>query len=487
MKRKLVSNVTFESQAKVLKQIPTTIQNLPSDTLLHIFQYLHNFREVFRVVSKTCKVWYLVLQENEHTIFNTIDIAHNQLAMLRRVRYKSTTVTENEILSLLELCKNQKIKQWNFRKVRRVKMTEKILQTMLDYNMFNGIEVLSFTCDNSSEIVTLMEQVAKQCSGSLKELDIQVDNWGSSVCFLNECADTLEKYTCYNEKFDNLSKNLVLPNLQYFQVGRASFIDNLIPKCPNLVELAWPHGEMSPISVEQIQLLAKYCHNFNKITLGARYLKELELITTSCVSFPSLKELTITDGYYYDNELQDVGKICKKLEKFVDETESGFDAYTYEELLRDIGSTIKYLDIRLPYETPAETFEELPSLCPNLQYLSLSRMFGYPNVYGVYKEKGSKLIDFFDKFTNLNTLRLSIRINRVGKDDDERESRKQVINGLIKVAGLRDRGYLSQEPVVIEFEDACLYSIRNVHPTWNFDIRIIDAGIGTMVMEVIKK
>jgi len=134
-------------------------------------------------------------------------------------------------------------------------------------------------------------------------------------------------------------------------------------------------GAVSNSTVAQI---AEHCPNFKAISVGARYLKELDLISAITQHLPNLEELTITEGQIYDDELQTLSK-CKRLRKLQNREEPAeFYTYSYGNLLQDIGSTLVSLDIYLDDSiggTPAEILDFMIENCPNLEYLSLETIF----------------------------------------------------------------------------------------------------------------
>ena len=131
-------------------------------------------------------------------------------------------------------------------------------------------------------------------------------------------------------------------------------------------------GAVSSLTIAQI---AEHCPNFKAISVGGRYLKELDLISAITQHLPNLEELTITEGQIYDDELQALGSKCKRLRKLRNREEPAeFYTYSYGNLLQDIGSTLVSLDIYLDDSigaTPAEILDFMVENCPNLEYLSL--------------------------------------------------------------------------------------------------------------------
>jgi hypothetical protein len=523
MKRKAEEACDQEPESKVAKHPSHSIDNLPKDVLISIFSFLDNIQDVFKSVSRTSKSWLSVIKDEEHSLFKSIVIADSQcLPMALQMQSALPLMPESDLLLLVELCKKNKVEKWIMDDglAEPIQFTVNVLNRMVEYKLFQGIKVLEFN-DAFTKVATdtILSPVAQQCAGTLEELVVgSQDHYNS---FLVQCAATLKKLKCTTSVTD-LPDNLVLNNLEHIIIGEGrddyTMIQNLISKCPNLLELDWGDGDYAPIDADTITFVSQNCLKFQSITLGARYLKEMDLIRTASSRLTNLKELIITDGYYYDDELQEIGQHCKKLEKFVDKCEDmDFDNYTYENLLRDIGKSLKYLDIRLPYDTLEQALEELPKVCPNLETLSLTS-YMVP-LDGVNAEDGMedrgedgdengrrddmgadatepsiKLIEYFNKIPKLTSIivaaaedenEMSVAVNDA---EVEKKFRRNLMNKLVTKYGLRHANFASETPKIVELDNSCLYRISNVHPDWTFEAKVLpSSSFDDIVLEVTKK
>jgi hypothetical protein len=486
-----------QKQTLQMEDKESILNFIPKDCLLTIFSFLHNIHDVIKNVTRVCKLWNNLILNEKHNLFHTIIIDNTRTDIPLVLQKK---VTEGQLLYLIQCCRNNTVRRWVLRDHRNstnnIEFTVSVFYDMECYNMFYRLEQLTFPESGSKSLLfRLMNDAACQSSGVLKDLEISLElytsgDYGGYVIdinsFLNKNWYNFERFS-YNGYFHNVASDLILPKLTYLHVDEPSYLDSILPYCPNLTEISWNYYYMVvPITI--IDLIEKYCPKVIKI--GALSDK---VASVAAAKLPQLQFLTVDNEY----DPYTIGMNCRNLISFIDKNDSNYYYETDMSLLGNIGSGLKHLYAPIPLHSK-DFIDKCVKLCPHLESIGVLQSFSDDD--DDEEESGtSNIMQVFTSFSKLQSVYYQTENYSGGiPDTSEKEGiattieqeigyRRNIIADLIQTTQLQHEEYIDQQEEIIELDLTCLYRIRNIHPDWIFDIKIISFIGNCLKVQFIKR
>jgi DNA-directed RNA polymerase subunit L len=354
------------------KTTNSSILTLPDDCIVHAFSFLHPIHDICKSVIQTCKKWYNMLNTLEHNLFRHIDFTgYDNLPLMLQKPSKPTSAT---MLALLRMIKQTSCLETfilhSTDMFEFVPISTECLEYIFTHDLFKNLKHLAL--DQSKDAIsTALAKVLKTCT-ALKKLVLPHYNVQVMAAVVSSCTELEYLNINSEDTYVNDDQGILTSS---WNLGKLKDLDGLqdwimtpsvLKKSPLLERFHW-EGYSVP---NYVPIISQHYPNVKGIICGSRYLKELEIFSSVASFLPNVTEISITDGFIYDEELQQVGTQCKKLEKFsyLDEYEA--DTYPMSDFLRDIGPQLKELDVRLDCANLEEYSGIIKSCCPNLRKLA---------------------------------------------------------------------------------------------------------------------